>query len=261
MPDRIIKESIKRSQTLDKLKPFEETCFYRLLVSCDDFGLFYRNPQILKSELFPRKTDLTVKTIDDAFVAIERESLIKSYWVGEEQYLMITTWSKYHRTREKKSKYPGPDGKFLTHVSDLPTFDGRCPRDADNIRQMSPNSNSNANTKADADRACAGDDHPAPFLSVEDAKATMDDHNEILNAADSVGMPKTDFNRSRLIDLYAKYGKEAVLHGIMEAGRLNKVSVGYVEGVAKNYGEPRPEEGKVYMSDEEEQSILKSVFW
>ena len=136
---------------------------------------------------------------------------------------------------------------------------GELPRDAENgglkRREEKPTE------EEEEERAHARDDHPAPFLSVEDAKATMDDHNDILNAADSVGMPKTDFNRARLIDLYAKYGKEAVLHGIMEAGRLNKVSVGYVEGVAKNYGEPRPEEGKVYMSDEEEQSILKSVFW
>ena len=37
MPNRILKESICRSDTIDHLTWFEEVLFYRLIVSCDDY--------------------------------------------------------------------------------------------------------------------------------------------------------------------------------------------------------------------------------
>lgn len=38
MPNRILKESITTSETLDSLSAEEERLFYRLLVICDDYG-------------------------------------------------------------------------------------------------------------------------------------------------------------------------------------------------------------------------------
>ena len=40
MPNRIIKESICRSEEIDSLSWFEEVLFYRLIVTCDDFGRY-----------------------------------------------------------------------------------------------------------------------------------------------------------------------------------------------------------------------------
>ena len=37
MPNRIIRESICTSDSVDKLSWFEEVLFYRLIVNCDDF--------------------------------------------------------------------------------------------------------------------------------------------------------------------------------------------------------------------------------
>ena len=36
MPDRLLRESIRISDSIDRLTPFEETFFYRLMVSVDD---------------------------------------------------------------------------------------------------------------------------------------------------------------------------------------------------------------------------------
>ena len=49
MPNRIIKESICTSETLDKLNWFEEVFWYRLIVTCDDFGRMDARIPILKS--------------------------------------------------------------------------------------------------------------------------------------------------------------------------------------------------------------------
>ena len=38
MPNRIIKESIKRSPKIDSLSWFDEVVFYRMIVTADDYG-------------------------------------------------------------------------------------------------------------------------------------------------------------------------------------------------------------------------------
>ena len=63
MPDRIIKESICTSDTIDKLSWFEEVFWHRLTVNCDDYGRFDGRPAILKSRLFPLKSGVTDKNI------------------------------------------------------------------------------------------------------------------------------------------------------------------------------------------------------
>ena len=49
MPNRIIKESICTSDTIDQLSPEEEIFFYRLIVNCDDYGRMDARPQILRA--------------------------------------------------------------------------------------------------------------------------------------------------------------------------------------------------------------------
>ena len=66
MPNRIIKESIRTSNSINELNWFEECLFYRLIVSCDDFGRFDGRPAIIKGTCFPLKENVTVKTIKDA---------------------------------------------------------------------------------------------------------------------------------------------------------------------------------------------------
>ena len=55
MPNRIIKESVCTSDSVDGLSWFEEVFFYRLIVNCDDYGRFDARPAVLKSRLFPLK--------------------------------------------------------------------------------------------------------------------------------------------------------------------------------------------------------------
>ncbi len=65
MGNRIIKESICTSDSIDQLTWFEECFFNRLLVNADDFGRMDARGQILKARLFPLK-DTTDKQIKDA---------------------------------------------------------------------------------------------------------------------------------------------------------------------------------------------------
>lgn len=108
MPNRIIKESICRSDTINSLKPFEEVLFYRLIVVCDDYGRFDGRPSVIKGYCFPLK-DTAVNDIKAALAKLVETGLVELYEVQGKPVLQISTWSRHQQIRAKKSKYPAPD--------------------------------------------------------------------------------------------------------------------------------------------------------
>lgn len=108
MPGRYLKESIKRSAEIDSLTCFEEVVFYRLLVTVDDFGRYYADSCILKSDLFPRKQNLTTKSVEEAICALERKQLLTRYMANGTPYLYLNTFQKHNKPRAAASKFPDP---------------------------------------------------------------------------------------------------------------------------------------------------------
>lgn len=108
MPNRIIKESICRSDTINSLKPFEEILFYRLIVVCDDYGRFDGRPSVIKGYCFPLK-DTAVADIKAALDKLVETGLVELYEVQGKPVLQLSTWSRHQQIRAKKSKYPSPD--------------------------------------------------------------------------------------------------------------------------------------------------------
>lgn len=109
MPNRIIKESICRSDSIDSLSWFEEVLFYRLIVVCDDFGRFDGRPAIIKGSCFPLKDDITKKHISAAIDKLSTVGLVRGYEVQGRPYLQLTAWDCHQQIRAKNSKYPSPD--------------------------------------------------------------------------------------------------------------------------------------------------------
>lgn len=110
MPDRIIKESICTSDTLNCLSDFEERFWHRLIVNCDDYGRFDARPAILKGRLFPLSEGRTLKDMQNALSKLASVGLVELYQVGGRPFLRVVTWDKYQRIRAKRSKYPEPEG-------------------------------------------------------------------------------------------------------------------------------------------------------
>ena len=117
MPNRIIKESICRSDTINLLKPFEEVLFYRLIVVCDDYGRFDGRPEIIKGSCFPLK-DTAVKDIGTSLKRLVEVGLVELYEVHGKPVLQLSTWSEHQQIRAKKSKYPAPDETCNQLISD-----------------------------------------------------------------------------------------------------------------------------------------------
>lgn len=108
MPNRILKESICRSEEIDSLSWFEEVLFYRLIVTCDDYGRYDGRAKVIKGTCFPLK-DITEKDIDKALSRLSAVGLVKIYEIQEKPYLQLITWGEHQRIRNQKSKYPEYD--------------------------------------------------------------------------------------------------------------------------------------------------------
>ena len=122
VPNRILKESICTSETIDQLSAFEETFFYRLIVNCDDYGLMDARPAILKSRLFPLK-EIRTQQIEDALRKLTSAELVSTYVVDGKPFLLMNTWDRHQQIRAAKAKFPGPDGKYPSGGKAVKTSD------------------------------------------------------------------------------------------------------------------------------------------
>lgn len=109
MPDRIIRQSIRTSPTIDLLSFEAESMFYRLTTVVDDFGRFDADPRVLFSNCFPLKVDrLKVSQVSKWFEELIASGLAKRYEVKGRIYGCLTNWAKYQRGRAKESRFPVP---------------------------------------------------------------------------------------------------------------------------------------------------------
>lgn len=148
MPNRIIKESICTSDSIDNLTWFEEVMFYRLIVNCDDYGRFDGRAAVIKSRLFPLKDNITVKAVEAAIKKLVSVELVTLYVFEGKPYLHLPTWDSHQQIRAKRSKYPSPDDADKTICNHMISDDIKCTRNP-------IQSESNPNTESESERAGA----------------------------------------------------------------------------------------------------------
>ncbi|MDD5851856.1 MAG: hypothetical protein PUC87_06885, partial [Galactobacillus timonensis] len=96
MPNRILNSSICTSDSIDELDFFQESFFYRLLVSVDDYGNFDARPKIIRAAVFPLK-DVSLKDIETALDALEKQGMLQFYTVNGRRYIHLTGWTRFQR--------------------------------------------------------------------------------------------------------------------------------------------------------------------
>lgn len=109
MPSRILKDSILTDKAFNSLTLTEESIYHRLLVSADDYGVFYADPVLLLRLLFPRKTDVTEETVREGLDHMEEAGIISRYTAQGEDYLIIRSWENDQRLRNTRHKFPVPE--------------------------------------------------------------------------------------------------------------------------------------------------------
>lgn len=217
MPDRIIKESICTSDTLNQLSDFEERFWHRLIVNCDDYGRFDARPAILKGRLFPLMEGKTLKDMSNTLSKLASVGLVELYEVDGKPFLHVVTWDKYQRIRAKRSKFPEPDGTCCH----LPSDDVICPRNP-----IQSESNPNPIREADAGNAPAGEEPPAADPELEKVM------NLYLNRVNALPSPSC-------IDELKSYtklmGADACCKAIEVALDDKKSSWSYIKAILQSY--------------------------
>ena len=190
MPNRVLKDSIKRSAQVDSLTWFEEVVFYRLLVTADDFGCMDGRPLLLKSELFPIKEGVTKKAVEDAINRLTSVGLLQKYEVSGMPYVCFPKWEMHQRIRTKHRKYPAPpewSEALDSSLQQIAADCGRLPPESESERESESNPNPKENPNARAART--------PFRppTVEEVETYCQERQNGVDA-------------SRFVDFYASKG-------------------------------------------------------
>lgn len=85
-----------------------EILFYRLMVKADDFGIYYGNAKLIRSNCFPlRVDDVPADYVELWLNELVRAGLIIRYLAPDGRtYLKFSKWEKHQQIRSKKSKFP-----------------------------------------------------------------------------------------------------------------------------------------------------------
>ncbi|NLO84580.1 MAG: hypothetical protein GX096_04010 [Clostridiales bacterium] len=137
MGNRILKESICVSESIDALSLFCEVFFYRLIVNCDDYGRMDARPAILKARLYPLRS-VTTAQIKESIAALESLGMLTLYTIGRRPYLELRNWGTHQRLRRSIPKFPAPQPIPPRGNSPQIAADGG----------LNPNPNTNTNTKS-----------------------------------------------------------------------------------------------------------------
>ena len=193
MPNRVIKETIRTSESLNNLSDFEFRLWIGLLVSADDAGRGDARPAIIKGSVFPLRERVTVKDVDAALHGLAANGCVSLYKVGGKPYYWFPTWAAHQRIDRAKPKFPPPED--ADEVPQENAFCGNPPQVAASCRKSRAESNtiqseyeSNSNTK---EKVRAARFHPP---TVDEVAAFVQENG------------LTDVDPLRFVDFYASKG-------------------------------------------------------
>ena len=111
MPNRIIKESIRTSDTVAEMTDFQFRLWVGLIVSADDYGRGDARSEILKGQIFPLRKKVKEKDIESALNGLAALGCVELYSVNGKPYYSFPTWGDHQRIRNSVQKFPSPDEK------------------------------------------------------------------------------------------------------------------------------------------------------
>jgi hypothetical protein len=123
MPNRDLKESIRRSPSLQLLSDAAERLWYRLITSVDDFGRLEADPEVVFTTCFQRvpkgwnrqKVQLCLHELATKSHPGDRP-LISIYRVGMKTFLQILSSPVHIYQRAKTSKYPSQTNQEVIRI-------------------------------------------------------------------------------------------------------------------------------------------------
>jgi hypothetical protein len=129
-----------KSFKIETLSYQAEVCFTRLIMKVDDYGCYYADERILKSDLFPLRSHSVREADVSRWIAeCEKAGLIVLYSQGQKRYLQIVDFKQ--RLDRAKAKYPLPPNAvndFPASVNDFPPEEKRSRTELENEVEVPP---------------------------------------------------------------------------------------------------------------------------
>ena len=147
MPNRIIKDSIHTSETVDKMTDFQFRVWVNLITYVDDYGRGDARPEVIKGFCFPLREKVTIKIISETLSELASLGCIKFYKVNGRSYLYFPNWESHQTVRNHKSKFPAPSEADAEDCQQLNSIEINCTQVNANVPviQSNPNPNPNPN--------------------------------------------------------------------------------------------------------------------
>ena len=221
MPNRIIKESIRTSKTVNAMSDFQFRLWAYLITYVDDYGRGSADPEILKGFVFPRRKGVTESTIEKTLAELANMGSIHLYEVDGESYLCFPNWGDHQRIQQKKSKFPEPPASFDEIQKPTVTY-GELPPESNPI-QSEYESKSEPESEPARAGGAANDLRP-DFNTVEVYAAN---NLAALNAG----------NMEEFAAFKADLPEELIRHAIDEACANGKRTWSYVRAILSRYRE------------------------
>lgn len=120
MPNRMIKDTIRTSRSVNNLTDFQFRVWLYLITYVDDYGRGSADPELLKGLVFPRRKGITEQQLADALAHLANTGMIIFYEVDGESYFYFPKWADHQRIQTKKSKYPDPPKSTVSHRESPP---------------------------------------------------------------------------------------------------------------------------------------------
>ena len=110
---RMVTNNVTKDKDIHNLS--DDTCrllFTWLLTFADCEGRIYGDSAIVKSIVFPRRGDITVKQVDDYLNELHKAGLILKYMAGDDLFILFPAFEKnqpgLRKDREPASEFPPP---------------------------------------------------------------------------------------------------------------------------------------------------------
>lgn len=151
MPNRIIKDSISKSETISGLTDFQFRLWVHLITYVDDYGRGDARPAIIKGACFPFRDRMTNKDIEKGLADLAGAGCVVLYKVDGKPYLCFPNWEQHQRVRQKVSKCPSPDEcdeeqQDAASCGELPQDAARIQNPESRIRIQNPESENSVRT-------------------------------------------------------------------------------------------------------------------
>lgn len=125
MPNRIVKDSIRTSKSVNALTDFQFRLWLYLITYVDDYGRGSADAEILKGFVFPRRKSVTEAQIQRGLDDLATTGMIRLYEADGEPYFCFPNWDKHQRIQTKRSKYPDPSESTVIHREPPPESESK----------------------------------------------------------------------------------------------------------------------------------------